>query len=46
MDIYVIPLAINMASNDICSLFDRFIVFLLVSIDSTLVLVKTSTSPD
>lgn len=46
MNIYDIPLAINMASKDICSLFDKFTIFLFVSIYSTLVLVKTSISPD
>lgn len=46
MDNYVIPLAINIASNVICSLFDKCIFFVFVSIDSTVVLVKTSISPD
>lgn len=46
MDIYVIPLAINKASNVNCSLFDKYTTFVLVSIDSTLVLVRSSMSPD
>jgi len=46
MGIYVIPLAINKASKVNCSLFDKYTIFLLVSIDSILVLVRISMSPD